>query len=80
MDLFSDGQLTVISRSMYKRPYDMEDGHGETVHFMTAMNQRDRNKDCGTRYSLQKHTSSDLFLGTKSCPLLAHSTINSSAD
>lgn len=29
MDLFSDGQLTVISRSMYKRPYDMEDGHGE---------------------------------------------------
>lgn len=64
MHLVSDGQLTVISRPMYKRPYGMVlDGH-----FMTAMNQRDRNKDSGTRYSLQKHTSSDLFLGAKPIP------------
>lgn len=29
MDLVSDGQLTAISRPMYKRPYAMVDRHGE---------------------------------------------------
>lgn len=82
MHLVSDGQLTVISRPMYKRPYGMVlDGHGERYSSFYDSHESERQKqDSGTRYSLQKHTSSDLFLGAKFHPLLAHSTINSSSD
>lgn len=44
MDLVSDGQFTVISRSMYKRPYAMVDGHGERYSSFYDSHESERQK------------------------------------